>query len=145
MMLSQNYSLEEFISTQHRGVNNTPPDNLLPNLRRTAGEAEEISKILGCRLIITSGYRSPSLNEIVGGSRTSRHSMGLAIDFIAPDFGDPLKVCKRLMETDLDFDQLIYEHTWVHYGLAPEGLDPRKSVLTYMGKNSYVKGLVTKQ
>jgi hypothetical protein len=104
--------------------------------------AEEIDLLLHGRINLTSGYRCSILNALVGGSKTSRHVMGLAIDFIAPFFGTPLLVCKAIIESPIEFDQIIYEHTWVHFGLSPDGIKPRRVVFTKIGPESYVKGLV---
>lgn len=59
-------------------------------------------------------------------------------------YGPPLAVCRRLAASDLPFDQLIYEGTWTHIGIAPPGTLARREVLTAHfanGKATYTRGL----
>lgn len=127
MKLTEHFTLEEMTATQIRGVDNTPHDEALGNLFFTATEMEEVRNLLGHPIKINSAYRSPEVNKAVGGSKTSAHCQGWAVDFICPDFGLPITVCKRLALSDLKFDQLIYEGSWVHISFDPR---LRKQVLT---------------
>jgi hypothetical protein len=71
---------------------------------------------------ISSGYRSKELNAKIGGSATSQHCKGEAID-IDMD-GSPNGVTNKMVfdyiKDNLPFDQLIYEFgdsnnpDWVH-------------------------------
>jgi hypothetical protein len=54
-----------------------------------------------------------------GGSATSDHQKGFAIDFTCPDFGTPLECVKKISASDIQFDQLIQEGTWIHISFAP--------------------------
>ena len=36
----------------------------------------------GSDIIVTSGYRSATLNKAIGGSNTSAHSQGYAVDLV---------------------------------------------------------------
>ena len=58
-------------------------------------------------IIITSGFRSPERNKEVGGSPTSQHCLGKAIDVCVPNV-NPVKVAAFVM------DQL---HTVKGFGL----------------------------
>ena len=60
-------------------------------------------------VMITSGYRSPQLNKIVGGVGNSQHMSGCAADFYVYGY-DPLMMYKVFMYifNMLEFDQLIY-------------------------------------
>lgn len=143
MKLTEHFYLAEFAATSHREIDNTPSDSVINNLRMLAVFLESIRDLLDAPIIITSGYRCPDLNAAVGGSRGSRHMLGLAADFIAPGFGTPIEVCSELLNhRDLVFDQLIFERTWIHIGLAQKGDEPRKEVLTLIGPGSYSRGLV---
>ena len=103
------------------------------NLVRTAEVLEKVRILLDDKpVLLSSGYRSPGVNAAVGGSKNSAHMSGLAADFICPDFGTPLQVCKKLepFMRDLGIDQLIYEFgTWVHLGLH-FGSAPRHQMMT---------------
>lgn len=132
--LTDHFSLEEMTASEtaaRRGIDNTPSPAIIKNLTRTAQLLERVRVLLGSKpILVSSGYRSPALNAAVGGSKTSAHMQGLAADFICPGFGTPLAICKRLDSLGVEFDQLIQEGTWVHIGLAAEGIKPRRQVLT---------------
>lgn len=118
-LLSKHFSLEEFTTTQIRGLDNTPNDIVLAHLRVTATRMENIRDLLNHPVIILSGYRSPKVNQRVGGAKNSAHLEGYAADFICPRFGSPLEVCREIMRHERKFDQLIYEGTWTHISFSP--------------------------
>ncbi|MCF8533059.1 MAG: hypothetical protein K9G48_08655 [Reyranella sp.] len=136
-MLSEHFSLAELTASQtaaRRGIDNTPPPDVLAELQRTAQLLEKARTVLRSRpLLISSGYRSPALNAAVGGSPTSAHCFGMAADFTCPGFGAPLDVSRELATYAelLDFDQLIHEFgSWVHIGRRAS---PRRQLLTIDG------------
>ena len=118
-MLSAHFSLAEFTTTQIRGVDNTPSAEVIEHLEVTARQMERIREFLAHPIIVTSGYRSPEVNRRVGGSPTSAHIQGWAVDFLSPRFGTPLAVCQALQKSDILVDQLIYEGNWVHCSFRP--------------------------
>lgn len=147
--LTRDFALSEFIRSDvatRRGYDNTPPPKVLENIRRVlAPGMQAIRDILGKPVHITSGYRSPLLNAVVGGARNSQHVLGLAADFVVPRMGDPYHVCNYLLTyaVALRWDQLIFEGEWVHIGFATQA--PRGQVLTAHfkdGRASYLPGLV---
>ena len=124
------------------GIDNTPPDELLPNIQRMANFMEQVRFVLGGRpIFISSWYRSPEVNSTIGGSKSSAHMKGLACDFVCPLLGEPKHVAKELAESNLDFDQVILEgNRWVHIGLA-EG--NRRQILTaFFPGPKYYQGLL---
>ena len=134
--LTEHFTLEEFTDSQtaaRNGVHNMPKEgsSASANLLRTAEVMEKVRTILYDNpVLISSGYRSPKLNAMVGGSKNSAHTHGLACDFTCPVFGTPLAICLELEEhmAELGIDQLIYEFTtWVHLGLSDK---PRHQTLT---------------
>lgn len=148
MNLTDHFTLDELTASQtaaRRGINNIPSAATVDNLTRTAQTLEHIRVLLGSRpVVVSSGYRSPALNAAVGGAKNSAHMLGLAADFTCPGFGSPLAICQKLAASDLGFDQLIQEGTWVHIGLSPEGQKPRRQVLTAKfngGSAQYQEGL----
>jgi hypothetical protein len=137
--LTAHFALEELACTQHREFDNTPPPEVVGTLRTTAARMEEVRLLLGDRVIsVTSGYRCPALNRAVGGSRTSAHLTGHAVDFNCYGFGDPLVVCRTLATSAIAFDQLIEEGTWVHVSFDPR---LRRQVLTRRDDGGYGLGL----
>ena len=135
--LSPHFSLEEMVVTQVRGWDNTPSKDIVTNLKATAINLENIRSLLSCPMIVTSGYRSKRVNELVGGAINSAHMQGYAADFIAPTYGTPLEICQIIAANDILFDQLIEEGTWVHISFDPK---MRRQVLTRAG-GGYISGL----
>ena len=128
MNLSPHFTLEELTATQHRGIDNTPPASVIERLKFTATQLEAVRLLLGCPIIISSGYRCPELNAAVGGQPTSQHLTGQAVDFICPGFGPPITVASRLKDSGIKWDQLIVEFDrWVHLSFVPN--NPRGQML----------------
>lgn len=126
MRLSAHFTLEEFTASDtaaRLGIDNKLPDSLIDEARKTAEMLEGIRYFLGMDsakiipLIVTSGYRCPTLNTMIGSSPGSDHPRMMAIDFKAPAFGTPLEVCRALAPAVdvLKIGQLIYEFgSWIH-------------------------------
>jgi len=143
VQLSPHFSLAQFTyseTAEKKGIDNSPPAEIVENLKRLAAELERVQVLLGAPLDISSGYRCATLNEAVGGSDTSQHMQGLAVDLACPGFGTPLDVARAIQQSDVDFDQCILEYgRWVHLSFSDA---PRGRVLTiYDDKNGYVAGL----
>lgn len=132
-------------TARKNNTNNSPGTDELFAMFYTASKMEQVRRILGDKAIrINSWYRSPNLNAAVGGSKTSQHMKGEAVDFTCPSAGTPVDICKKLISSGLSFDQLIYEHSWVHISFKnPDGLN-RKQVLTLVN-GKYVSGITDKQ
>jgi len=100
MMLSEHFSLEELTASEvaaRAGIDNTPSPEAMGNLLRLAEGLELVRAALGNNPIhVTSGYRSPRLNQMVGGAKNSMHMQGLAADILCPSFGPPLEVCRAI-------------------------------------------------
>ena len=146
MKLTDHFTVEEFsnspTATRH-GIDNTIPQELMHNVFLIAMKMEEVRTLLnGKPIIVSSGYRGPELNKLIGGSSQSAHMRALACDFICPEYGTPLQIAKILAGALTEFDQLIWEGTWVHLGLREA--TPRREVLTAKfpnGKAVYSIGL----
>lgn len=156
--LTRNFMLSEFLKSQtatRRGIPNIPNEEHLANLRKkTAPGIQRVRNLINkpslCErpntpIIITSGYRSKTLNYAIGGSLNSQHSKGEAVDFVAPGYGTPKDICQLIVDNaeEIQFDQLIYEGEWVHISFAD---NPRGEVLTAHfeagGTTRYTRGLV---
>lgn len=133
--LSPNFTLAELTASQEatrRGIDNTPGPTELANLYRLAACLEEVRMLAGnVPLMPSSGFRCKRLNRAIGSDDTSAHILGLACDFTAPRYGTPLQLARLVADKGPWFiDQVIYETTWVHVGLAPANVQPRRQVLT---------------
>lgn len=142
--LSPHFSLAELTVTS-TGLANKPTGQALENLSYTAAQMEKVRAVLGHPIKVNSGYRSPAVNKAVGGTQTSAHSYGFAVDFICPGFGTPYQICQKLIQAGIKFDQLIHEkRSWVHIGFGlSTGVSFRQQILTLRPMDSrYLKGLV---
>ena len=67
------------------GIENLPTWEIVETLKRfVLNTLDPIRVKWGQALIVSSGYRVPELNIIVGGSVTSDHQEGLAVDIKLP-------------------------------------------------------------
>lgn len=123
MQLTKHFDLAELTRSsvaQARGLSNEPPPELLPRLILTAEMLERIRSTLDAPVIVTSGYRSPQVNIAVGGATSSDHTQGHAADIVAPMFGTPYDIARRLapLVSTLGIGQIILEgikgKRWVH-------------------------------
>jgi hypothetical protein len=132
--LSEHFTLAELIQSEtaaRRGIDNTPPPSALANLVRLSGTLEQVRKLIGRPILVTSGYRSPIVNELVNGSTGSAHLSGRAADIIAPAFGGPQALARAIEASGIEYDQLILEFgRWVHIGIAADDTEPRQMALT---------------
>lgn len=129
IQLTQHFSLREFVisATAIRlGIDNTPPDEAVARLRVLCEKVLEPLRQRFGVLRITSGYRSPIVNEKVGGVATSQHTIGEAADIYLPNDEVGLKMYNYI-RCNLDFDQLIYEYRpktgarWIHVSFRADG------------------------
>lgn len=95
------------------GLDNWPTDEVVwRRLRMVANEVfEPLRALHGGPLTVTSAYRSPEVNAAVGGSPTSDHMTGRALDFV-PVSGSSEELFHRIRSSgllaELPIDQLIY-------------------------------------
>lgn len=147
-MLTEHFSIDEFLFSQiaaRKGIDNTPPPDVLKNLRRLAQTLEEARDALGgAPILISSGYRSPALNKAAGGAKNSAHLSGRAVDFTAPRFGTVLQTARALSKAQIGYDQIIFEFgRWVHLSIPAADSDPRLELLSIFEANKYLPGLVS--
>jgi hypothetical protein len=124
MRLSDHFTLTEFIKSVtavRNGIDNTPPEDAVNALRELCiNVLEPLRAHLGRAIKINSGYRSPALNALVNGSKTSSHLLGQAAD-IEVDGVSNFEIYD-IIKRNLAFDQLILEFHdpkvpdsgWVH-------------------------------
>lgn len=145
MQLTEHFTLAELCNSQAAARNrldNRPGDKEIANLKRLAELLEQIRKLVGKPINVSSAYRSPAVNKAVGGSKTSAHMKGLAADITVS--GMTAKALATLISmSKIEFDQLILEgNSWVHIGLSET--KPRRQLLTatfVIGGVTYSQGI----
>lgn len=151
MKLSENLTLAEATKSAtaiRHGIDNTPHGDHLDNLMDTAQKVfQPVRDHFSVPIKVTSGYRSEALNRKIGGSPTSQHSKGRALDLDADVFGGVTnQEIFEFIRDNLDFDQLIHEFgrednpSWVHVSYRNDGKN-RKQILRAEkvgGKTRYV-------
>jgi hypothetical protein len=94
---------------------------------------------------ISSGYRSAALNKAIGGSLSSQHCSGEAIDIDMDGTSITNAQVFNFIKDNLEFDQLIWEFgtdknpDWVHVSYETTGKQ-RKQILVakrVKGKTAY--------
>ena len=80
-------------------------------------------------IIITSGYRSPEVNKRIGGSPTSNHLTGCAVDIRCIGIEQALRYANILLDiadgSKRDYDELLIERSpkgnyWIHFAVRPK-------------------------
>jgi len=133
MNLSENFTFEEMTASETAAryhIDNTPPNEVLLNLRRLALFLEDVRKALDKPIHINSAYRSPEANEKVGGKPTSQHCRGTAADIKVKGM-TPDQVVRAIIKAGLKYDQVIREFdSWTHISI-PNGkeIEPRLQAL----------------
>ena len=135
--VSKNFSLSEMVKSAtavRLNVDNSPSSIHLVNLTHLAIHILQPVRDQFGVITINSGYRSPTLNAKVGGSKTSQHCNGQAADF--ESFSTPNPDLAKWIAKNLEFDQLILEFYdgkdpnsgWVHCSYNLMG--NRKKIMT---------------
>lgn len=129
------FTIEELTKTS-TGIKNTPNDEIKQHLEELIAVIdpirEEWTKV--CELnnwgnpaiYVHSGYRNEAVNDAVGGSKTSEHILGFALDF-EPVNGKNLEFWNFMVDylnsNNIPFSQLINEKpkcgipSWIHFSI----------------------------
>jgi hypothetical protein len=129
---------------------NIPNKETVERMKYVANEIfEPLREHFGVPIAITSFYRSKKLNKSLGGSSTSEHVYGSAIDLDADVMG--MVTNKQLfnwIKNNCEFNQLIWEFgtdkepAWIHVSCKKTG-NKNQIVKAYKSKN-WAGNLVTK-
>lgn len=139
--LSPHFELSELLVSEaaaRKGLPNDPPDGYVERLRTLAADVLEPLRARFGPVHVNSGYRSPAVNAAIGGSATSAHMQGFAADLVPLTAGVTLKqMADWLISSDVPFDQVIFEGTWLHVGrFGPGGVVRREALMMFGGKYS---------
>ena len=98
---------------------------------------------IGAPITVTSGYRCPQLNRLVGGSPPSQHTRGEAADLTMASGKENLQLARVIYKLGT-FDQLIIENAdpsvtqcqWVHVSYSRSG-NRRQVLVKHKGQKGY--------
>ncbi len=126
-----------------KGIDNEPSDAQFANILKTYKYIyEPICNAFKRKLPISSFFRCKKLNTAIGGSKTSQHMTGEAIDIDCDSItGTTNRQLFNWILKNLSFDQLILESpdknnnpSWVHVSFVSKEKN-RKQVLKMVRKN----------
>ena len=134
------FSISEMLKSDtavKRGLWNGANLEVEENLRDLVEQVlDPLREAYGKPIRVTSGYRCPKLNTLVGGSPNSQHMRGEAADIVAKYPEDNILLGK-LLEALGKFDQLIYEQCdkqgnprWIHVSWKRKGMKRRQVLHT---------------
>ena len=143
--ISEHVSLKEGVKSHtatRLNIDNEPSSLDLINMTTIAEQVfEPLRKFVGGPIAINSFYRSPKLNSAIGGSTSSQHCKGYAID-IDDKYGYKTNAeMYYYIQQNLDYDQLIWEFgddknpDWVHVSYVSEDVNRRRCLQAYKENN----------
>ena len=153
MQLSKNLALAEVMRSEtakRKGISNMPTPEHIENFKKLAENVfQPIREHFGVPIHISSGYRSYALNKAVGGSASSQHCSGEAIDIDMDGTSITNKQIFEFVRDNVNFDQMIWEFgtdanpDWVHVSYESTGKQ-RKQILKAIKTASGTKYTVIK-
>lgn len=142
MKLSKNFTLEEFVTSAEakvRCIDNYPSENHIASMKNLCINVLEKIRLKYSPIIISSGYRSKTLNEAVSGSKSSQHSKGEAVDIVIPKV-DIEEVYQWIKQSGIIVDQCIQEFgRWIHVSFSTTNRQQFLRALKKGSKTIYVK------
>jgi putative chitinase len=143
--LTEHFTLAEMVvspTAKRLGIPNTPTPEHIENMRYCCEKIlEPVRAHFGRPVTVNSSYRAPAVNRAVGGSKTSQHVNGQAIDFEIQGIDN--KVVADWIGDNLEFDQVILEFYtkgdknsgWVHASIKKEGGNRRQRLIASKSKS----------
>lgn len=141
---ARNFTWEEALrSAKARalGLSNAPGPDDITAIIETAEAMQVLRDRFGKPIEVTSWFRNPVVNEAVGGSATSGHMSGRAVDFWIEGM-TAMELAAAIAVMPLQFDQLILYSNRVHLGWRdPNGRFPNRREIKTAIRGGYVDGL----
>ena len=150
MKISDHITYAEAIHSQtakRKGIDNTPNPNQIEAMKLLAEKVfEPLREWVGGPIKVNSFFRSPDLNTAIGGSKTSQHCKGQAIDIDDVYGYKTNSEMYHWIKENLSFDQMIWEFgtdtqpNWIHVSYVSEENNRNRCLKAYkdeMGKTKY--------
>ena len=150
MKISEHITYAEAIhsnTAKRKSIDNTPNPTQVENMKLLSEKVfEPLREWVGGPIKVNSFFRSPELNEAIGGSKTSQHCKGQAID-IDDVYGYKTNAeMYTWIKENLDFDQMIWEFgtdmnpNWIHISYVSKEDNRNRCLKAYkddMGRTKY--------
>jgi hypothetical protein len=140
-MLSKHVSKKESvysITAKRLGLDNEPEAEHIPNMELICEKIfEPLREAAGGPIKINSFYRGAKLNKAIGGSKSSQHCKGQAMDIDDSYAYMTNAEMYNYIKENLSFDQLIWEFgtddnpDWVHVSYVSEEANRGKCLKAY--------------
>lgn len=128
MKLSKNFALSEIThsnTAKRLGIDNEPTETHLQNMQHLVDNLLQPLRDAVGPIRISSGYRNPALNRAIGGSRSSQHCKGEALDIQFWQNGKMMNelIYEWILDSGIEFDQMIneFDFAWIHISLKKKG------------------------
>lgn len=144
LKLSEHFSLDEATDSDtavRLGIVNTPNEKQISALRISAAGMELVRDLLKYPITPNSWFRCEALEKVLAKKDyigwcalhqkpvipsswdeyffRKAHPKGYAVDFTCSAFGNPAAIVEAIRRSEIKFDKLIREGTWVHISFAP--------------------------
>ena len=132
MKLSEHFTLAEMTKTSYN-IKNVPNEVQVENLKRLCSWLEMLRSEWNRRygegndpIIINSGFRSETVNNVIGGVATSNHLTGCAADIRVAGMEQLIRYATILLDVSDQsreyFDELLLEYSprggyWLHFAV----------------------------
>lgn len=140
------FTINEFTKSTtaiKRHIDNKPSKEVERSLTALVEKVlDPLREAYGKPIIVTSGYRCPRLNAIVGSTPSSQHVKGEAADIksVQDTPEENKKLFDLIVKLKLPFDQLINEHgyDWVHVSYGQRHRSQKLKAVRKNGRTVYV-------
>ena len=154
--ISPNFAFEELYKSDTAkalGINNTPNATVAKRLEDlVVNVLQPLRDLWGAPIIISSGYRCNALNAAVGGSPSSQHMLGEAVDIRTKSDSrdDNMALLKCFLRSGIPYDQTIAENVdskgrpdWIHISFTTRRANRHKrtTMKRVNGKAVYYNGI----
>jgi len=149
MKISDHITYAEAIhsnTAKRKSIDNTPNKAQVEAMKLLAEKIfEPLRKWVGGPIKVNSFFRSEALNEAIGGTSSSQHCKGQAID-IDDVYGRKTNAdMYHWIQMNLDYDQMIWEFgtdmqpNWIHVSYVSEEKNRNKCLKAYKehGRTKY--------
>lgn len=150
------FSIRELTKSMNavkRGIDNTPNAEQRQSLIDLVEHVlDPLRERWGAPIIVSSGFRNPTVNRLAGGGANSQHLKGEAADIhtVSDSRSDNMRLLRSLLSSDIEFDNVIAENVdsygrpdWIHVSFTSKRKNRKlKTTMRKVnGKTKYTNGI----